>query len=284
VTALTLGAVAGLGLLLIYAGLTHPAPHHPQDPDGPQLLLAGVVVGLLAGVGAWLVSGWPVLTLTAITGGLLLPRAWMTHTQAGEQATRSEAVAEVAAGLRDGVRGGLGVTDALGGLARFGPPALRGELAEVAAQAAILGLPQALEGFARRLGDPLADLLAATLALNQRLGGRNLTEVLDELAAAIRAEAHTLREVRARQAQQRLSARLVAGAPVGILLAIRQTNPTYLTPFNSPLGQAVLALALLLVAAGYAAMVRLARPPTGTRLLPTAPTSPTSTGSVRWVR
>jgi Flp pilus assembly protein TadB len=269
VTALTLGAVAGLGLLLIYAGLTRPATHHPVDLSGPPQLLAGVVVGLLGGVGAWLVSGWPVLTLAAIAAGLLLPRTWTAHTQAAEQAARSEAVAEVAAGLRDGVRGGLGVTDALGGLARFGPPALRGELGEVAAQAAILGLPAALEGFARRLGDPLADLLAATLTLNHRLGGRNLAEVLDELAAAIRAEAHTLREIRARQAQQRLSARLVAAAPVGILLAIRQTNPAYLTPFNSPLGQGVLALALLMVAAGYAAMVRLARPPAGSRLLPT---------------
>jgi tight adherence protein B len=278
-TALTLGAVAGLGLLLVYAGLSHPATRHPDEAGGPQRLLAGVVVGLLAGVGAWLASGWPVLTLAAIAGGLLLPRAWMAHTQASEQAARSEAVAEVAAGLRDGVRGGLGVTDALGGLARFGPPALRDELTEVAAQAAILGLPQALEGFARRLRDPLADLLAATLALNQRLGGRNLAEVLDELAAAIRAEAHTLREIRARQAQQRLSARLVAAAPVGILLAIRQTNPIYLAPFNTPLGQGVLALALLLVATGYAAMVRLARPPTGTRLLPT-----TTSRGLGWVR
>jgi Flp pilus assembly protein TadB len=240
-----------------------------------------VVVGLLAGVGAWLLSGWPVLTLGAVAGGLLLPRAWAARAQATEQAARSEAVAEVAAGLRDAVRGGLGVTDALGGLAHWGPPALRPELTEVAAQAAMLGLPHALEGFTRRLGDPLADLLAATLALNQRLGGRNLSQVLDELAAAIRAEAHTLREVRARQAQQRLSARLVAAAPIFILLAIRQTNPTYLTPFSSPLGQLVLALALALIATGYAAMVRLARPPAGTRLLPA---TPTTGGSPRWAR
>jgi tight adherence protein B len=269
VTALTLGAMAGLGLLLLYSGLTRPTISRPaDDPGGSSLLLAGVVVGLLAGLGAWLLSGWPILTLAAMAGGLLLPRAWVGRTRAAEQAARTEAVAEVAAGLRDGVRGGLGVTDALGGLARWGPPPLRGELAEVTAQAAILGLPQALEGFARRVGDPLADLLAATLALNQRLGGRNLADVLDELATAIRADAHTLREVRARQAQQRLSARLVATAPLGILLAIRQTNPAYLTPFATPLGQGVLALALLLIATGYAAMVRLARPPAGTRLLP----------------
>jgi Flp pilus assembly protein TadB len=269
VTALALGALAGLGLLLLYAGLTRPTTHPRAHPGGPSLLLASVVVGLLAGVGAWLLSGWPVLTLAGLAGGLLLPRVWTARTQAAEQAARSEALAEVAAGLRDAVRGGLGVTDALGGLARWGPPALRGELTEVAAQAAALGLPHALEGFARRLRDPLADLLAATLALNQRLGGRNLSDVLDELATSIRAEAHTLREIRARQAQQRLSARLVAAAPVCILLAIRQTNPAYLAPFASPLGQAVLLLALAMIVAGYAAMVRLATPPAGARLLPT---------------
>jgi tight adherence protein B len=273
VTALTLGAMAGLGLLLLSAGLTRPAPRPPDHPGGPSLLLAGVVVGLLAGLGAWLLSGWPILTLAAMAGGLLLPRTWAARTLAAQQAARTEAVAEVAAGLRDGVRGGLGVTDALGGLARWGPVVLRPELAEVTAQAAMLGLPHALEGFARRVGDPLADLLAATLALNQRLGGRNLADVLDELATAIRADAHTLREVRAHQAQQRLSARLVAAAPVGILLAIRQTNPAYLTPFDTPLGQGVLALTLLLITAGYLAMARLARPPAGTRLLPTTSTT-----------
>jgi len=131
--------------------------------------------------------------------------------------------------------------------------------------------PQALEGFARRLGDPLADLLAATLALNHRLGGRQLSQVLDDLAAAIHAEAHTLREVQARQAQQRLSARLVAAAPLAILVAIRQTNPAYLAPFDTPAGQAILGLALGLIVAGYGAMVRLAGPPAGTRLLPANP-------------
>jgi Flp pilus assembly protein TadB len=233
--------------------------------------VAGVAVGLLAAVGVWLMCGWPVLTLAALAGGLLLPRIWMGRAEEAERAGRSEAVAEIAAGLRDAVRGGLGVTDALGGLARWGPPALRPELAELATQAAVVGLPQALDSFARRLADPLADLLAATLALNHRLGGRNLPEVLDDLAAAVRAEAQTLREIRARQAQQRLSARLVAAAPLLILLAIRQTNPAYLTPFDTPLGQGVLGLALLLITTGYLAMVRLARPPAGTRLLPANP-------------
>jgi tight adherence protein B len=270
---LAVGGLTGLGLLLIVDGLTRPAVRPVDRPGATPLprLVAGAVVGLLGAVAAWVLSGWPVLTLAALAGGALLPGAWLSRADIRGQADRSEAVAEVAASLRDAVRGGLGVTEALGGLARWGPPALREELAELAADTSVLGLPEALDRFARRLGDPLADLLATTLALNHRLGGRNLAEVLDDLAAAIRAEAQTLRELRARQAQQRLSAKFVAAAPVMILLVIRQTNPDYLTPFHTLAGQGVLALALALVVAGYAAMLRLARPPAGTRLLPSAP-------------
>ncbi len=84
----------------------------------------------------------------------------------------------------------------------------------------------------------------------------------------MRAEAHTLREVRARQAQQRLTARIVAAAPLVIVLAVRRTNPAYLAPFSTPAGQGVLALAALLVAVGYTTMVALTQPAAGTRLLP----------------
>ena len=119
-TALTLGAVAGLGLLLICLGLTRPTAL-PPDPGRLPQLTAGVAVGLLAAVGVWLVCGWPVLTLAALAAGLLVPRWWTHRAEVAAQASRSEAIAEVAAGLRDAVRGGLGVTDALGGLARWGP-------------------------------------------------------------------------------------------------------------------------------------------------------------------
>ncbi len=282
-TGLLVACLTGLGLVLLVDGLTRPASRPLRTEPGRLAgLLAGTVTGLLGGVGVWLLTGWPILTLAAVVGGFLAPRAWFSRGDVQAQAARSEAVAEVAASLRDAVRGGLGVPDALGGLAAWGPPALRHQLSELAAEASVLGLPDALGNFARRLGDPLADLLATTLALNHRLGGRNLAEVLDDLAAAIRAEAQTLRELRVRQAQQRLSARLVAAAPFAILLLIRQANPDYLAPFRSVIGQGVLALAVLLVVAGYAAMTALARPPAGTRLLPSGSTgTPTSGGAPR---
>ena len=184
-------------------------------------------------------------------------------------ASRSDAIAEVAAGLRDAVRGGLGVTEPwaawpAGAHRRCGRSRL-------AADAATLGLPHALEGFARRLADPLADVLAATLALNHRLGGRNLSEVLDDLATAIHAEAHTLREVQARQDQQRPRPGWSPPPPWSSWWpSARPTPPTW--PPSTPPPARPPGAGVGLIVAGYGAMVRLACPPAGTRLLPANPT------------
>ncbi len=260
------GTLTGLGLFLLADALLRP--HQPLGAAALLAYAAPLGTGLAGGLAGWLLTGWPVAVLVGAVGGAFVPRSIRAHAEARRRAERSEAIAAVAAGLRDAVRGGLGITEAIGGQARWGPPALRGELGRLAAETTMLGLPEALARFAGRLGDPLADLLAATLALNARLGGRNVAGVLDALAVAVRAEAQTLREACARQAQQRLTARIVAAAPLLILLAIRRANPAYLAPFATPSGQGVLALAALLVVAGYTVMLALTRPPAAARLLP----------------
>lgn len=262
---LVFGTLIGLGLFLLVDALVRP--RQPLRLGDLLDHAAPLAAGFAGGGAGWLLTGWPVAVVVGVLGGVLLPRSVKAHIETKRHAERSEAIAQVAAALRDAVRGGLGISEAISGQARWGPPALRSELGQLAAEAAMLGLPDALTRFARRLGDPLADLLAATLALNARLGGRNLADVLDALATAVRAEAHTLREIRARQAQQRLTARIVAVAPLVIVVAIRRTNPAYLAPFSTPTGQAVLALAALLIAVGYIVMLALTRPPASTRLV-----------------
>ena len=79
------------------------------------------------------------------------------------------------------------------------------------------------------------------------------------MAEELAAEARTVRELRARQARQRASARVVAVAPVALLLILRQVNPGYLEAYDTSAGQAVLASAAVLVAVGYALMLRVAR-------------------------
>ena len=91
-----------------------------------------------------------------------------------------------------------------------------------------------------RLADPVFDVVASALTLNDRLGGRQVSQVLDRLAEATRAQLRIQHEVRAHQGRTVLSARIVAAAPLVALIGLRATNPRYLSIFDSVSGQMVL--------------------------------------------
>ncbi|MFN2490792.1 MAG: type II secretion system F family protein [Actinomycetota bacterium] len=204
-------------------------------------------------------TGWPIGALAGGTLGVAVPRLLTEHRSLAKRIELTDALADAAAGLRDAVRGGLGLSDGISGLAHWGPPLLREHLSLLAADTGRMGLAAAARRFAGRLDDPGADLLAVTLAFNDRVGGRQVAEVLDAMADELAAEARTGRELRARQEQQRTSARVVALAPVVLLLVLRQVNPDYLDPYDSLAGQGVLGLAAVLIGLGYCLMLRIAR-------------------------
>jgi Flp pilus assembly protein TadB len=247
----------GLGLLLAFDGLTRPANSSPRLPGRHALLQAAAV--LIGAAAAYAVTGWPLAALAGAALGVAVPRLLSESRSAARRIELTDALADAAAGLRDAVRGGLGLGDGISGLARWGPPVLRDDLAVLAADMGRTGLSVAAGRFAERLDDPGADLLAVILSFNDRVGGRQVAEVLDAMAEELAAEARTIRELRARQERQRTSARIVALAPIALLLVLRQVNPGYLDPYNSLTGQSVLGLAAILIGLGYALMLRIAR-------------------------
>lgn len=255
--ALLPGLAVGFGLLLIFESFTRP-PDKPLKLPGLTALpqIAGAIVAAAA---AYALTGWPVLILGGALIGGCLPGVITQQRSLAKRIALTDALADAAAGLRDAVRGGLGLSDGLAGLAVWGPPLLREEIALLAADAGRSGLGAAAARFAERLGDPGADLLAATLAFNDRVGGRQVAEVLDAMAEELAAEARTVRELRARQARQRTSARVVALAPVALLMVLRQVNPGYLDAYATVTGQAVLGVAAALIVTGYILMLRIAR-------------------------
>jgi tight adherence protein B len=124
-----------------------------------------------------------------------------------------------------------------------------------------------MDAMRERLADPVFDVVAASLVLNDRLGGRNVSQVLDRLAQATRAELRVEQELRAYQAKNVLSAQIVAAVPLFVLMAIRAINPGYLALFDGPLGQLLLALCVVSVALGYAGMLWITRLPGERRVL-----------------
>jgi tight adherence protein B len=229
--------------------------------------LFSVASGALAALVAQLFLGWGVVSGLVGALGLLGPYAYYVRRHDRRRAAIQDALVEAIEQLRDAIRTGLSVHEALAGLARSGPEALRGEFASLSRDARLLGFDSALGATRDRLSDPVFDVVACALAINDRLGGRLVSQVLDRLAEATRAQLRIEHEVRAHQARTVLSARIVAAAPLVALIGLRASNPRYLAIFDSLAGQLVLIGCAASIALGYAAMLYLTRLPGQRRVL-----------------
>jgi tight adherence protein B len=277
-------ALAG-GVYLTFEGLVRPHPPRSgdvlafhgardfllraglRDVTARDFVLFSLASGALAGVLAQLVLGWLVVSVLAGVLGLFGPYAYYIRRHDRRRAAMQDALVDAIEQLRDAIRTGLSVQEALAGLARTGPEVLQSEFSTLTREARLLGFERALVAMRDRLADPVFDVVACALAINDRLGGRLVSQVLDRLAEATRAHLRIEHEVRAHQARTVLSARIVAAAPLVALIGLRATNPRYLSIFDGVWGQMVLIVCAASVAVGYAAMLYLTRLPGQRRVL-----------------
>jgi len=278
-------AAFGMAIYLIYDGLTDSRP--PDAERQPRLrnveeflrraglpdvtprdfVLFSLGAGIALGAVTHLLLGWGVVSLLAAGLGASAPFAYYVHRHDTRRAALQRSLADAIGQLRDAIRTGLSVQEALVGLARSGPEVLRPEFATLVRELRLLGFEHALTAMRERLADPVFDVVAASLLLNDRLGGRNVSQVLDRLAHATRAQLRVQEELRAYQARNVLSARVIAAVPLVVLIGIRNVNPRYLAMFNDWSGQVLLAGCVASVALGYAGMLWIARLPDEPRVL-----------------
>jgi tight adherence protein B len=264
------------GVFLIYDGLTQPARLTPaaREPGRVDGFLAraglggmsprGFVVislgaGFAAGITTYFLLQWVLVSLLAAFVGLSFPLAYYLHRHEQRTAALQVALVEATEQLRDSIRAGLSVPESLVGLSRTGPESLRPEFATLVRELRLDGFEAAIQGMKDRVADPLWDLVATSLVLNDRVGGRHVTAVLDRLTYATRAQLRIQDEVRAYQARNVLSARIVAAVPILVLVAIRSVSPAYLAVFDAFEGQLILAGCVVAIAVGYVAMLALTR-------------------------
>jgi tight adherence protein B len=281
---LLLSITFGAGVYLVYEGFTSPQPRafgawwlRPvegtlaraglRDATPRDVMLFSLGAGLLSGGVTQLILGWGVVSLLAAGLGVVAPLAYFVRRHDRRRHEIQAALVEAIGQLRDAIRTGLSVPEALVGLARGGPSVLRPELTTLVRETRLMGFEAAIGAMQDRLVDPVFDVVAASLVLNDRLGGRNVSQVLDRLAHATRAQLRIHDELRALQARNVLSARIVAAMPLIVLIAIRQLNPGYLSIFNEWSGQLLLAGCLVSIFVGYASMRWMTRLPSERRVL-----------------
>jgi Flp pilus assembly protein TadB len=288
-----LGLVLALGFsagaLLVYDGLTRPAPG--RAPRKPTRLLAVetrlrvflraaglelpvrtfALYSLGCGVGCAIVAqqllGWPVITLLAFGVGTLLLGLLYAPRAARRRAAERAALPELAEQLRAAVGAGDSIEQGMVKLAATGPTALRPELLRLALRQQVEGFEPALREFRDRLGEALVDEFCAALLLEYRVGGKQIGLVLSRQADSTRQKLALHQEAMARQAYVRLTARIVILTPVVTLVLLRLFTPDYLAVYDGPKGQLVLLGCLVWLAIGYAVLLRLGRLPSSPRVL-----------------
>lgn len=262
ILSLTLGA----GLLLTFLSLTErrsaatPAvesePAGRVNPAARGELAIRLATAAVAAAVVQVFLGWPALSVGAAIVGALLPSWYRSQREARRREAVEDAVAEAVDALRDASRVGVGIEDALRSLGRSGPLALRSAFRTLDRDLRLMEFDAAIARARESVAHPAFDMLAVALVMSFRIGGRNLSGVLDGLGRSVRGTARARREVRAQQAEQVMSARVIAALPVLLIVVLRAVNPGYLDVFSTPTGQVVLAVCLVLPAVGYTVMRR----------------------------
>ncbi|WP_432893144.1 type II secretion system F family protein [Kribbella sp. CA-245084] len=264
--ALLCGAVVGGAVLLLIVAIrgTEPKDETPslfrnRSADNRRNLIrlgAGIAVGLVVLV----VTRWLVL---AIALGLLAGMADRFFGGTGEERRaidRLDALATWTEALRDTIAGAVGLEQAIPATAVNAAPAIKPSLNLLVDRLRIREpLPSALMRFADDLNDPSADLIVAALVLNARLRGPGLREVLSALADSAREELDVRRKVAAERRSTRRSVQVVVAITLIMAAGLVLFNPTYMAPYRSFIGQAVLTVVIGLYALGLLWLRRLAK-------------------------
>lgn len=278
-----LGAVLGLGLVLSVSPWLWPSVETVGDPrpraalldrltqaglDGipPLALLAmSLLAGLLAAGVALALT--PVVAVAgagfvAAAAAPALAVRWRAQRRRRAQAS---VWPDVVDHLVSAVRSGLALPDAVAQLEHTGPAVTRPAFAGYAAdQRATGSFGYALDRLKDRLADPVGDRIIETLRMAREVGGTEVTTVLRELAAYLRADLATRGELEARQTWVVSAARLGGAAP-WIVLLILSTRPEAAQAYNASGGFVLIAAGAIVTFIAYRVMLRIGALPTEAR-------------------
>lgn len=272
--AVLLGALAGFGLVLVLAGVVGQPlglPRRPRSPSRVDRLALRLALAVAGGAVMAGLTGWPVGALLVAVAGFLAPDLAGSSARRGAEIERLEAIAAWAEMLRDTMAAAGGLEQSIVASAVVAPPAIRTEVQVLAARLSRQRLAPSLREFADELADPTADLVVAALLLAADKSPKRLGALLGALAKSTRAEVTMRLRVEAGRARTRTSVRVVTVSTIAFAVGLLVFNRSYLRPYDTALGQAVLALVGGCFASAFWWLARSARIDTSDRFLQEAP-------------
>jgi hypothetical protein len=268
-----LGLLAAGGLCLAVAGFRGVDPLDWRPPvstrplPGSERLLVRVAIAVFVSVVVGALTGWPVGAILAGLGAWVLPKVTGTKVDREASLAKVEGIAAWAEMLRDTMAAAGGLEQSIIASALVAPPAIRQQVQALAVRLERQRLAPALRAFAEELDDPTADLVVAALVLAADKSPKRLGDLLGTLAGAARSEVSMRLRVEAGRARTRTSVRVVTISTTAFAVGLLVLNRGYLSPYDSALGQMVLALVGGLFATAFWWLAQSSKVDSGERFL-----------------
>jgi tight adherence protein B len=264
--------VAGVALAVV------PPTSAPAPPVDPQRLRrfgsrssGAVALALIVTV----VSGWLLAGLAVAVGAFWAIGGWQRRQRSSDaEIARLDALASWVESVRDVLMAGEQPVGAITSTVSACPPVIRPHVRRLAAGLGRQDPEIVFRRFADDIDDPVADLVAAGLAIAIRRGARTVP-VLTALAEQTREQVDRRRLIEAERAPTRREVQSLTAVMVALVIGLLVFGRSeYLDAYDSATGQLFLALALLAYAALIVRVQRLAAFPRPGRFL-----TGTSTGA-----
>jgi tight adherence protein B len=279
-----LGLVFGVGLLLIWRVFQAPATATPKrirpSAVGTLLSEAGLrtvsplglaslvmLCGLIGGLGVLAVSKTLPVAVAFGTIAACGPIAVVRGRARRRRRELVEVWPEAVDNLASAIRAGLSLPEALTQLGERGPEPLREAFSSFGRDYLATGrFADCLDRLKDDLADPVGDRVIEALRIAREVGGGDLGRMLRALSRFLRDDARTRSELESRQAWVVNGARLAAGSPWAVLLALSLQHEVIIR-YRSTAGVVVLVVGAAACLSAYQLMMRLGRLPPERRVL-----------------
>jgi Flp pilus assembly protein TadB len=217
----------------------------------------------------WWLTGWPMAGLSAAAIALVVPKLQAAQRQREAQLDRAEDLARWCEMVRDSMRSGSGLKDAIDATAQpqVSGVTIRMPVRLLSDRCEAMPISKALRLFADDVSDPICDQIVLSLVMVEEQGGKELVPVLSEIVGSVRRRASMRRRIETGRARTYAATRGMVG--MTILLASLMTifASSFMKPFDGFVGQFWMGVVGASFTAAVWAMIPLSRPEPDPRLL-----------------
>lgn len=225
---------------------------------GEWLMVLGVI-GLAAGTWVWLLTQVLWAGLVAVVVAPMLGNAWLTRKISNRMRDFEEQLPGALQIIGSSLQAGHTLLRAVTLMVEQSQAPMSEELERVVAETR-LGTPvvDALEHLADRIALRDLEWVVHAIRIQSTTGGR-LAELLFTLSDYMRARAEVRREVKVLTAEGRLSAVVLGGLPIFMLMYLSLVRPEYMSEMWNLTGYILLAVAGTMIAFGTFIILRLVK-------------------------